>query len=251
MKFQLFSDLHLEMGDYFIPPESDADLIILAGDINTGLKGLQYAVKLIKRFDKDVIYVPGNHEFYRHDIRLLREEMRLFAKPYPRLHLLDNDEIILNGVRFIGSTLWTDYELDGRFDKQKTMEFISFYLNDHRFIKYGDNRFTAQDALLLHQKAKLYLHEKLKEPFEGKTVVVTHHAPSLICHHPDFEMDEMAAAFISDCDDLLQYADVWCFGHTHANVDRYINCCRLVSNQKGYFHERMPHPFMRDLIIVV
>ena len=251
MKFQLFSDLHLEMGDYFIPPDSDADVIILAGDINTGLKGLQYAVKLIKRFDKDVIYVPGNHEFYRHDIGLLRQEMRLFAKPSPRLHLLDNDEITLKGVRFIGSTLWTDYALDGRFDKQKTMDFISFYLNDHRFIKYGENRFTAKDALLLHQKAKSYLHEKLKEPFEGKTIVVTHHAPSLICHHPGFDMDEMAAAFVSDCDDFLQFANVWCFGHTHANVDRYFNGCRLVSNQKGYFRERMPQVFRQDLTIFV
>lgn len=251
MKFQLFSDLHLEMGDSFNPPDSDADVIILAGDINTGLKGLEYAVELIKHFGKDVIYVPGNHEFYRYDIGLLREEMQLFAKAHPKLHLLDNDTVTIHGTRFIGSTLWTDYALDESFDKQKTMDFISFYLNDHRLIKNGDNRFIPQDALVLHQEAKLFLQERLREQFEGKTVVVTHHAPSLICHHPDFEMDEMAAAFISDCNDLLQYADVWCFGHTHANVDMDIIGCRVVSNQKGYFHERMPHPFRPKLLIQV
>ncbi|WP_296592134.1 metallophosphoesterase [Methylophaga sp.] len=251
MKFQLFSDLHLEMGDSFIPPDSDADVIILAGDINTGLKGLEYAEKLIKQFNKDVIYVPGNHEFYRYDIMILREEMQLFAKAHPKLHLLDNNMVTIHGVRFIGSTLWTDYALDGSRDKQKTMDFIGFYLNDHRLIKNGDQRFTPQDALALHIEAKSFLQLKLSEPFEGKTVVVTHHAPSLFCHHPDFEMDEMAAAFISDCDDLLKYADVWCFGHTHANVDMDINGCRVLSNQKGYFRERMPHPFNLKLILLV
>ncbi|AUZ84668.1 metallophosphoesterase [Methylophaga nitratireducenticrescens] len=249
MKFQLFSDLHLEMGDSFIPPDSDADVIILAGDINTGLKGLEYAVELIKHLGKDVIYVPGNHEFYRYDIGLLREEMALLAKAHSKLHLLDNDIVKIHGVRFIGSTLWTDYALDGSLDKQKTMDFIGFYLNDHRLIKNGDRRFTPQDALVLHQESKLFLQQKLSEPYEGKTVVVTHHAPSLLCHHPGFDMDEMAAAFITDCDDLLNYADVWCFGHTHANVDMNINECRVVSNQKGYFRERMPHLFRPNLTI--
>lgn len=157
MKFQLFSDLHQEMGDSFSPPDSDADVIILAGDINTGLKGLQYAVKLIKQLDKDVIYVPGNHEFYRYDIGILREEMALFAKAHSRLHSLDNDMVTIHGVRFIGSTLWTDYALDGSIDKQKAMNFIGFYLNDHRLIKNGNRRFTPQDALVLHQESKLFL----------------------------------------------------------------------------------------------
>jgi predicted phosphodiesterase len=251
MRFQLFSDLHLEQGYPFYPNVSDADLIILAGDIDVGLKGLEYAVDLIHRINKPVIYIPGNHEYYRHDIDILRTEMLLFSESQPNLHLLDNSSVVINGVRFIGSTLWTDYVLDGRFNKTESMKLINQLLNDHRLIRKGRDRFSTEDALELHLQSKAFLIKQLNEPFNGKTVVVTHHAPSLKAHHPHFEMDTIAAAFISDCDDLLKLADVWCFGHTHANVDTVIDGCRLVSNQKGYSREMLPSPFKLELIIEV
>ncbi|MCB2425401.1 metallophosphoesterase [Methylophaga pinxianii] len=251
MKFQLFSDLHLEQGYPFHPNSSDADLIILAGDIDVGLRGLEYAAELIDRMNTPVIYIPGNHEFYRHDINDLRNEMHHFAESKQKLHLLDNSSVIMKGIRFIGSTLWTDYVLDGRFNKAETMSLINFMLNDHRLINKGKDRFTTEDALELHLESKAFLINQLNEPFDGKTVVVTHHAPSLKAHHPHFEMDTIAAAFISDCDELLKLANVWCFGHTHANVDTVIDGCRLVSNQKGYSREMLPQPFNLDLIIEV
>lgn len=251
MKLQLYSDLHLEQGYFFIPPETDADVIILAGDIAVGAAGLEYAASLIRLHQKPVIYVPGNHEFYHHDLHSLRHEMQSIARKEPQLHLLDNATLILGNVRFIGSTLWTDYQLNERFGQSANMAFIERFLNDHRFIHIGENKFSTMDALALHQQAKRYLTAELSKPFDGKTVVVTHHAPSLDCHHPGFTLDNMAAAFVTDCDALLSHANVWCYGHTHANVDTVINGCRVVSNQKGYLREQLPAAFQKSLVITV
>lgn len=251
MKLQLFSDLHLEHGAVFVPQQNATDVIILAGDIHIGLQGLEYAVSLIDTLDKHVIYVPGNHEFFWHDVLELRSQMQHFARQHPRLHVLDNSQITLQGVRFIGSTLWTDYMIDQRFPMDKNQKIAAMYLKDHRLIQYGQRRFSPQDALQLHLECKAFLSKALSQPFAGKTVVVTHHAPSLACAHPYFGFNKLAGAYISDCDALLKQADLWCYGHTHGNVDFVIENCRVISNQKGHIRERLPQAFRADLVVEI
>lgn len=239
MKLHLLSDLHNEfLRSKSVPPieETDADLIVLAGDIDTGLHGLKWAAGEAERLGKPVIYVSGNHEYYRYDISL-SPEMHAFAARHELLHFLENDELVIDGVRFLGCTLWTDYRAVG--DPADAMQVVMQRLNDHRLISNGDDLFLPEDALALHRESRAWLEAQLAQPFEGKTVVVTHHGPSLLCKHPRFPMDEFGTAFLSDLPELIEQADLWCFGHTHANLDAHVGKCRLVSNQRGYENEAM------------
>ena len=239
MKLHLLSDLHNEfLRSKSVPPiaETDADLIVLAGDIDTGLRGLEWAAGEAERLGKPVIYVSGNHEYYRYDISLTAA-MRAFAAQHELLHFLENDELVIDGVRFLGCTLWTDYRAVG--DPAEAMPVVMQRLNDHHLISNGERLFLPEDALALHRESRAWLAARLAQPFDGKTVVVTHHAPSLLCKHPRFPMDEFGTAFLSDLPELLAQADLWCFGHTHANLDTQVGRCRLVSNQRGYEGEAM------------
>ena len=248
--YQIASDLHISPYKVIELPILPSRVIILAGDIAEGLKGLEFAEKIAQEHHKLVVYVPGNHEYYRHNYIELQTEMRLFAEQPENIIFLDNDVIELNGTRFIGSTLWTDYKLDGRYPVARVMEVIEGCLNDHRLIKFGqEERFTTEHALALHRHAREFLECELAKNYSGQTVVITHHAPSLKCAHPHFAVDEIAGAFISDMDDLVKKADLWIFGHTHSNVDIQIGKCRLVSNQLGYSSERLPAPYRPDLLI--
>jgi predicted phosphodiesterase len=234
MKVQLLSDLHNEFYRPDAPPkieQTGADLIVLAGDIDVGLDGLVWANKEAERLGKRILYVAGNHEFYHHDITL-RNEMRAFAAGSGRLHFLENDELILGDVRFLGCTLWTDYRAAG--DPVLSMMEVQQHLSDHHVVRNGERLFLPEDALAFHAESRAWLEGKLKDSFAGKTVVVTHHGPHLLCRHPSFPLNAIATAFLSDLNDLVEMADVWCFGHTHANLDAEVGKCRLVSNQRGY-----------------
>ncbi len=239
MKLHLISDLHNEfLRSRSVPPiaETDADLIVLAGDIDTGLRGLEWAADEAERLGKPVIYVTGNHEYYRYDISLTAE-MRTFAAQHASLHFLENDELVFDGVRFLGCTLWTDYRAVG--DPVMAMLEVQERLSDHHVISNGEYLFLPKDALALHRESRAWLEARLAQPFDGRTVVITHHAPSLLCKHPRFPMDEFGTAFISDLPELVEQADLWCFGHTHANLDTQLGKYRLVSNQRGYENEEM------------
>lgn len=252
MALQVVSDLHLNRHKSHKLPKKRSRAIILAGDIAEGMNGLEYAQQIAEEHQKPVFYVPGNHEYYWHNYLDLQTEMRRFAKQSENIIFLDNDVFELDGTRFIGSTLWTDYELDGRYTASRVMDIVGRCLNDHRLIAYGlDGKFTTEHALALHRNARAFLERELNKPYSGKTVVITHHAPSLKCAHPHFAVDEVAGAFISDMDDLVKKADLWIYGHTHANLDIHVGKCRLVSNQLGYSSERLPAPYRPDLLIDV
>ena len=115
MKVRILSDLHLEFA-VLLPPSIDADVVVLAGDIGVGLDGLAWARNSFPGVP--VIYVPGNHEYYGHDIEL-RSDLR--RQSNDGLYVLDDEAIELQGVRFVGSTLWTDFALNGTADQSIAM----------------------------------------------------------------------------------------------------------------------------------
>ncbi|WP_273150756.1 metallophosphoesterase [Methylophaga thiooxydans] len=250
MKIQLHSDIHIEGRAGFAIPQMRSDVIILAGDIDVGMKGLRWAQHLTRIHDKPVIYIAGNHEFYRHDYHQLLEEMRRYASEYENLFFLEKEEVVINGVRFLGTTLWTNYYHEmGVVQRDKNMTVLNDTLNDHRLIKVGDVRFSAKNAYREHEIAANWLRIKLNEHFKGKTVVVTHHAPSKKCNHPVYGENPLSPGFVSNLEDLVKMADLWCYGHTHASLDINIGKCRLISNQPGYQRERSPTPYDEDLAI--
>jgi len=249
MKIQLLSDLHNEFlrngrqnpnhkwtGEI---PETEAEVIILAGDIDTGTYGIEWAIKESQRLGKNIIYVLGNHEYYRHEYTGLKEKIAKQVEG-TAVHCLNYGVYIQGNVRFIGATLWTDYKADTSVPQDLAMFFVEKGLADHKMIKYkaGNKyrKFQPADALAIHKKELHWLEKQIKTPYKGKTVVITHHGPHPICQHPLYPVSEISAAFHSDLSELIENndIDIWSFGHTHANVDKAIVGTRIISNQAGY-----------------
>ena len=208
MKLHILNDLHIEFED-FDPPATDADVVILAGDIGVGVEGLRWAEE---RFpDRPMIYVPGNHEFYHHDLSLI-EELKEQAPEH--IHVLNDDQVTIDGVRFLGSVLWTDFGLFGEADRLFAMQQVRRQMTDFSIIRNGGQRFTPEDAIRLHTASRGWLVTMLAEHFAGKTVVVTHHAPSSRSVHPRYASDLLTPAFASNLENLMDgdRAALWVHG---------------------------------------
>lgn len=248
MKLQLLSDFHNEFYRHSGAPDiadSDADVVILAGDIDVGIHGFTWAISEAQRLDKPIIYIAGNHEFYHHDLALLKD-LRQIAAGNEHVHFLENDQIVIGEVRFLGCTLWTDYSAAG--NPVLAMVDVQQRLNDHRLIRNGHQLFLPSDALTLHQQSRAWLEQQLAQPFPGKTVVITHHGPHPSCHDSRYPLDSLASAFWSDLGELVEMADVWCFGHTHSNLDVQVGRCHLIANQRGYADEDVGD-YHADLVV--
>ncbi len=242
MKIQIASDLHLDLLPKLESPDptiiqpTDADVLVLAGDIHDGCHG-------IDRFNnwnqgKDVIYVAGNHEFYGHVLGPKEDQLRARAVEVG-IHFLERNSVVINGVRFLGATLWTDYRLfESRHLQQLAMVDAKRKLNDHRLIRMEKGPFSPWDALEIHALTYLWLKEELAKPFAGKTVVVTHHGPHPNSVHQKYKDDLLSAAFVSDLGELLEGADLWIHGHVHDGFDYQLGRCRVVANPAGYVLNR-------------
>jgi len=235
MKIYLLSDLHIECSD-FVPPPTSADVVILAGDIGLGTTGMTWAKR---HFLTPVIYIAGNHEFYASDIDQEPVRFRAAAAELG-IHFLDCTTVELHGVRFIGATMWTDYRLDTKNEREvaMAMRHAARSMADFYDIAKGDARFRPADALGLHQKAVAFIEAELSKPFDGKTVVVTHHSPSPQSVHPKYQGDLINGSFSSDLEHLMLGSaapTLWVHGHTHNSFDYVVNGhTRVVTNPRGY-----------------
>ncbi|MFZ4538098.1 metallophosphoesterase [Propionivibrio sp.] len=266
MKIALFSDIHNNagLGVPWVPPASaeDSDLVILAGDIGGHTHGLAWASNAFPV--TPVAYVAGNHEYYGAHLGLL-DELRRSAKNFG-VSFLEQDVLTLekHGVRILGCTLWSGFDLYGSCEQQGlAMAAARRCINDYRMISArGAQCLEPRDTAALYRKAVSWLEEALAQPFDGKTVVVTHFAPHRGCIAPQHEGDSLTPYFVSDMAWLIKKhkIDVWCYGHTHTNTDFMAeNGCRVVSNQLGYPGERTRTPggiifdtgFRGDLLIEV
>ena len=196
-RLALCSDLHIEFGAY-TPPPLDADLVLLAGDVDTkgrcGRWGDAEAV-----FGAPVVAVLGNHEHYGDKIERSLDRMRPRAAAQG-LTLLENEAVVVAGVRVLGCTLWTDFNLfaDGDLDQIKrdaglcVGDYYRGGINDFRHIRVacdGYRRLRPVDTARLHAASVEWLRARLAEPFAGPTVVLTHHAPSIRSLPPAWRLD--------------------------------------------------------------
>jgi predicted phosphodiesterase len=233
VRLHILSDLHLELTP-FTPPPVDADVVILAGDLRPGTGGLDWAAG--RWPDRPVVFVPGNHEYYGHTYPALDRKLEERATALgTQLHVLCDRAVVVDGIRFLGTTLWTDFALAG--DAAVSMAAAQAQMSDFTRIRVapGDGSARPTDTIAWHQRSLRWLRAALQEPHGGPTVVVTHHAPSRRSLNPLYA-DPMAAAYATHLDALVEEsgAPLWIHGHTHHCVDYRLGRTRVVANQRGY-----------------
>ena len=209
VRLLVLSDLHLEFAAFEPPDPALFDIAVLAGDIAVGVKAVHWVRRPSTFAGKPVVLVPGNHEFYGSERTRMLELLRAQAAG-SNVHLLDRDDVILNGVRFLGATLWTDFELDlaGGTSVKQAMRDATRGLNDfggsireRALPPVGRRRFTPENATREHRLSRAWLQDRLDAPVDPAvfaTVVVTHHAPSGRSMDPKYEGSELNPCYYSD-----------------------------------------------------
>lgn len=233
LRLRIYSDLHLEFGRFHPEFEKDygEDLVILAGDIDVGTGAIDWAVR---RFaGRQVIYVLGNHEYYRHDFDQLVSECKTLAQG-TNVHVLERDAFDFNGIRILGTTLWTDFEALGVDSADLAMRWAEQSMADFQLIREQGGRLTPQRTAEAFAQSAYWLDQQIAAA-DRPLLVVTHHAPTPATVAPWFAGQISTTAFHSDADHLLRApVRMWVHGHTHYNADGLVSGVRVLSNQWGY-----------------
>lgn len=243
MKLRIMSDLHLEFhkdnGASFIQDQSDADydVLVLAGDITTE-KNLGEVLSYWRKSvgDRPIVYVPGNHEYYDSSISKVHSTFDAWLKQDNKLHVLNNSEVTINGIRFVGSTLW--------FKHSGTFERGDDDLNDFHLIG-GFRNWISQQA----KDSAEYLINNVKE----NDIVITHHLPHPVSIHSRFAGSYLNKYFLHDVSNVVENhkAKLWIHGHSHSSCDYIVNQTRVINNPFGYLRYEENSRFIEKLTIEV
>lgn len=278
MKVAICSDLHLEFGDLILKNDQNVDVLVLSGDICVaadigrpdphGILESAKSTRIIDFFKRcsfqfpRVIYVMGNHEHYHGDVAESPNKIRAMLKEHKldNVHFLDKEMIDIDGVRFIGGTLWTDFNGEC----EQTMHHVSRRMNDfqicensaemvsYRTYEPDDNsatgskvvfrqrpsRWSPAQALVDHKAMLKFIEESYDA--SKVNVVCTHHAPSKGSEHPRYKHDKlMNGAYNTPLDSFIMerpMIKLWTHGHTHEDFDYMIVSTRVVCNPRGYIN---------------
>ena len=241
MKLYVLSDLHLESDRSWRFPDDvgDFDVAVVAGDVNGSVRRSIETLRdapLLK--GKPVLLAIGNHEYYGFVFQDNLDD-GIAAAEGTDVHVMHRNSLVIDGVRFIGATLWTDYSLLGT--TKASMVLAGHEMNDHVLMKYREagghiSRFMPWHARAEHLGDLAYLRAVLSEPHTGKTIVVTHHLPSASSIATRFQNSPLNPAFASDLDSLIleKAPALWIHGHTHSSCDYQLGETRILCNPKGY-----------------
>lgn len=257
VKLLILSDLHLEFSSFTVA-KVDCDVVILAGDISVPASKEMNWARQADNFGGAVpiVFVPGNHELYQGVLQTTLKEMALTARAC-NVHLLAPGEVVIAGIRFLGCTLWTDFELPIQtrtgflVDTERAMKAAKVHLNDYSSIRWAEaqnssgapaasakskkRRLVSEDTRALHQSDHTWLAQKLAEPFDGPTVVVTHYGLHRNSLAPHYQSDWLSASFVSELPSaFFEVPLLWVHGHVHASLDYEAGSCRVVCNPRGY-----------------
>jgi Icc-related predicted phosphoesterase len=219
-------------------PKTDCDVIALVGDIDTGIRGVQWAVEQSNILGVDILYIVGNHEYFKGNIDSINRKVKEVAEG-TRVYVLQNDFVDIKGYRFAGATLWTDLNLFH--NRQLASNALRDLMNDYKRIRIKENgrykRLHPKDTFKLNQVSLKYLEEQLStSPIP--TVVLTHHAPSPQSVDELYQNSMDAAAYASDLEAFItRYRPVaWLHGHTHTCKTYRIGDTLVATNQFGYLN---------------
>jgi hypothetical protein len=277
MRIQLLSDLHLELYPDFVPVAAkDVDILVLAGDIGSYqegslLSGDDFGLSRFSPLQTNspwprVLYLPGNHEFDSLDFDRTYAHLR---QTCDRLGIewLEQEVITIGSVRFIGSTLWSDFESLARDEPNMTRQMqalekayraANFYLQKHTALRDGIPM-LAPDIRELSLACQSWLQQALTTPFDGTTIAVTHFAPTLKSADPRYGLTPGTAGFCNAMDDLLPLANLWLHGHLHCANDYVVEglrdgqpwSCRVAANPLGYADKNEQAAFQEAFVIEV
>ncbi len=251
MKLQLLSDLHLETESYLPTPAPGAEVLILAGDIDTTWRSFE----LFRDWPVPVLVVPGNHEFDRRDVDEARQGLRAHVSALG-LRLLDDESAVLTGadgrrVRFVGCTRWCDFDAFGPAGRDRAMRAGSYFQKVMQSNRHGEVfGVDAVRALALAQRAWLAA-ELVRTGDWDATVAITHFAPSLKSADPRYGRQPGTASFCNNDEDLLAHAQLWLHGHLHCRHDYRIGSTRVVANARGHFRKGEADGFDGQRVISV
>ncbi len=247
MKLHILSDIHNEF-EVFEAPATEADIVVLAGDVHVGRRGLDWALQQFP--NKPIIYVLGNHEYYGEAIPKHTSKLRELAAG-TNLHILEEKALTLDGVTFLGCTLWTDFALFG--DPRVAGYEVTQRMTDYKKIRVSPSysRLRSIDTAVIHQKSRSWIQSQSKE-LSNDVIVVTHHAPSRKSLPETRQDDLMSTAYASHLDEVVERsnAKLWIHGHLHNSSDYRIGKTRVLCNPRGYPDERNSR-FIPDLVVSV
>ena len=288
MNIQLLSDLHLESHPHFAAqPLAGADVLVLAGDIgsyqqDSALTRLAVPDFGLARFSPrpvheggagwptPVIFVPGNHEYDGLEFDEAHQRLRQACERWG-LIWLEQESVVLQGVRFVGCTLWSDFDglssapgpaandaeatapgalAEHLKARDKAFRAANFYLRKNHSLQAGAPM-LAEQLRELGLQSQRWLRQALATGFDGPTVAVTHFAPSLLSADPRYGLTPGTAGFCNALDDLLPAAQLWLHGHLHCPQDYVSQGCRVVANPLGYARKGEQKNYMPELLIAV
>lgn len=269
MKLWIWSDLHHEMQKTSLPSgkPKGVDAIVCAGDLCRAPDLSRLAREIVDRYQVPLIFVPGNHEFYSrssnrskpHDHALMQQAQKESYSWSHRLYVLDDNEVELGGVRFVGGTLWTDFLLGGDLtDLPWRLNSARWLLSDFAEIRMQDRQLLTPQAMLdFNRVTHEFIERQLAIPFDGKTVVVTHHVPHPAATPAIYKSDDANFLFTNshrafgDILDSDRAPALWVCGHTHHPVDVTVGNTRVVCNPHGYnvAPDERENGFRWDLVI--
>ena len=239
MRLQLLSDLHLETEVFEPAPAPGAELLVLAGDIDSSWAALER----FRGWPVPVLFVAGNHEFDGRETTQAWPALRMRCEQLGMTMLECESRVLTDGqgkrIRFVATTRWCDFDLFGAAQRDKAMRAAGYYLRVMRATRLGapfDAPAVREDALA----CRAWLQAELSQARRGwdATVVITHFAPSLKSADPRYGNQPGTASFCNADDDLLPQADLWIHGHLHCQhdyrVEHSLGSTRVVCNSRGH-----------------
>ncbi|NTH25637.1 phosphohydrolase [Agrobacterium rhizogenes] len=268
MRAWIVSDIHTSPIDTLLGTSlhiPDADICICAGDISNDIStSIAYLLRNIESH-MPVVLVLGNHDFYGSSIDFALEKARRQVEGN-RIHLLENESIEIAGCRFVGATLWTDFSVPIGGDEHippeerraKAFELVPWQMADFHAIFRSDERRSGENGLVTvheilkrHIASRSYIDHELSRPFDGRTIVLTHHAPHMRSMDPNFFGHVTNAAFASDLSGIIERRKphLWIHGHIHKFRDYMADQTRVICNPRGYSRERETSGFRAGFVI--
>lgn len=275
---QVVSDIHLEMRKGHVPRierHQNARFLALCGDIGRPFtEPYRELLAQVSAAFEYVVVLCGNHEYYgkgnntnnrssppAYKTKTMSEieaQVHLLTSALPNVMFLQNSALMLDGVRLLGTTLWSYIPLESRAEAKDRM-------NDYHLCYTGTSASTLQNGVrpplltpevvtALHQQAVEFLRRSLADDPATPTVILTHHAPTLRnSQNPKYANDTLQCCYATNLEPLMRSPPVraWCYGHTHWNSDQLINGVRVVTSPAGYPHERQCTGLTQPAVIVI